>query len=106
MGDGGDEDAGEPQTIIDGSGLGLIGESGPEESTVQPVAAPIPGEDSPGPIRAVSRGREADDEPLGVGIAEVRHGFAPVGLLLVGLTLLGRHTLAPRDQTRAQAAVD
>ena len=82
----------------------LVGEAGAVHRPEQPVARAIAGEHAPGPVAAVGRRREADDEDLRGRVAEARHRAAPVVLVGVGRPLLGRHLLPPGHQPRAGPA--
>jgi hypothetical protein len=74
------------------------------ERREQERARPISREDPTGPIPAMGRGREADDQDPRVRIAEARDRTSPVLLVGVPRDLLARDVLAPRDQTRALPA--
>ena len=54
----------------------------------------IAGEDAPGPVCAVRRGRQADDEHPRLRVAEARHRPAPIDLMAVRGFLLRGDALA------------
>ena len=63
------------------------------------------GEHPPGPVGAVRRWRQAEDQHPGVGRAESRNRSAPIGVIAeFGLELAGNE-FAPGDQPRAGAAI-
>ena len=72
----------------------------------QEVARAVAGEDPAGPVPAVRRGREAEDQDPRGRIAEALHRPAPVVPVAVRRPLLARDLLAPLDEPRAAAAVD
>ena len=102
---GGDERALEGQPVAGIEALRLRGNAGPVEGGEEEVAAPVAGEHPAGAVRAVGGRREAEDQAVGVVIAEVRHGAAPIGLVAEGGALLAGDALAPLDEPGAQAAV-
>jgi hypothetical protein len=79
----------ERQAIIGRDGTGLIGETRLVERAIQPIAAPVPSEHPAGPIGAVSRGRQADNQELCPRVAKVRDGLAPVVPFPIGASLFG-----------------
>ncbi len=66
----------------------------------------IAGEDAPGPVRAVRRGRQADDEHPRLRVAEARHRPAPVDLVAVRGFLLRGDALAVGAKPCAAVAGD
>jgi hypothetical protein len=76
------------------------------QSGEQEVARAVAGEHAPGAVRAVRRGRQAEDQDPGGGIAEARDRAPPVLLAGERRPLLARDALAPLDQPRARAAAD
>ena len=76
-------------------------ERGPQE-----VARRVAGEDAPGPVAAVGRRREPDEQDPRLRVAEPRQRTAPVGLIPESGDLLARDELAPGDEPRAAAADD
>ncbi len=104
--DGGDEHAFEDQAVAGMDRLRLVGQTCPEQGPVKPISAPITGEDPPRSIRAMGGRREADDQPLRLGVAEVRHGFAPILLVHESPPLVKGDSLAPFYEARALSAGD
>src|SRR5690606_29962643 len=89
------EDVGilERQPIVDVVARDLVGEAGGfhrREEELARGAASIPREDSARAVAAVCRRREPYDEQARAGIAEPRHGPAPVRLMAEGRALLTR----------------
>ena len=73
--------------------------------TEEPVAAPVAGEHSTGPIRTVGGRRQAqDDDPSG-WITEPRDRPSPVLLVAIGRPLLDSNSFTPLDQSRAGPTV-
>ena len=52
---------------------------GRKERAEEPLPTPVAREHAPGPVAAVGGRRQAHDEQAGLGIAEARHGSAPIG---------------------------
>ena len=69
-----------------------------------PDASPV--KTRPGPVAAVGRRREADEEDPRVRVAEPGHRPTPVRLVAEAGDLLARDLLAPRDEPRAAPARD
>jgi len=101
-----DSDVGQRESIVRSSARWPVGEPGPMERRPQEVAARVAGEHPPGPVAAVRRRREAEDEDPGVRVAEARQWPAPVRLVAEARDLLARHQLPPGDETRAAEAAD
>ncbi len=72
----------------------------------QEIARPVAGEDSPGPVAAVRRRGEPDDEDPRLGIAEAGQRTTPVRLVREARDLLAGDSFAPLDETRTAAAGD
>lgn len=106
MNDGGDEHAGEDQTIVSMDRLRLVGETCAEERSIEPVPTAIAGEHPARSIRAVGGGCEPDDQPLSLWVTEVRHGFAPILLVEESPALLTGDAFAPFHETWAMSASD
>ena len=70
---------GEPVACV-GRG-GLAGVAGAEEGGVQPVTGPVAGEDAPGAVAAVRRGRQTHDNDTRLLVAVGRNRPAPVRLI-------------------------
>jgi hypothetical protein len=103
---GGDVAVGELQAVVDRHALGLVGVAGAVQRGEEPVARTIAGEHPPGAVPAVGRRRQPDDQQACARVAEARHGTPPVRLVAERRPLLERDLLAPRDESRAQEAVD
>ena len=82
-----------------------VGEPDRMERSEEEVARRIAREDPTGPVAAVRRGREAEQQDARVGVTEAGHGTRPVGLVAEAGDLLACHPLAPLDQPRAAAAL-
>ena len=72
----------------------------------QEVARRVAGEDPAGPVPAVRRRREADDQDPRIGVAKAGHRPAPVRLVAEPGNLLARYLFAPGDEPRTPAAHD
>src|SRR5688572_8707025 len=83
---------------------GLVREAGAVKRPEEPSAALVAGEDAPGPVPAMRRGREADDEEPRLGIAEPRDRTPPVLLVAEPRHLDGRRSFPVRDEPRAAPA--
>ena len=84
----------------------MLAKPGGVERGGQEIARAVAGEDAAGPVRAVRRGRQADQQQARVRIAEPRHRPAPVDVVAVGGLLLARDARAVAPQARAVLAGD
>src|SRR6185437_4698614 len=84
----------------------LVGEACSMQCGPQEVAARVAGEDAPGPIAAVGRGREPDDQDARRWIAEAGQRPRPVRLAREPSRRLARRLLAPGHEPRTPNAVD
>jgi hypothetical protein len=94
----------EPQAVVARPRHGLVGEPGAVHRGEEPVARAVAGKDPAGAVAAVRRRREAEDQDARRGVAEARHGPAPVLLVSERGALLACNPLAPLDQPRAAPA--
>src|SRR6185503_20450206 len=62
-------------------------------------------EHAPGPVAAVRRGRESEEQDARVRVTEAGYGTRPVGLVAEAGDLLAGHPLAPLDEARAATAL-
>ena len=102
--DGGDVGVAQPQPVAAPLGLGLVGEAGPVQRRVEPLAGAVAGEHPPGPVGAVGGRRQADDRDPRGGVAEAVQRPRPVVLAAVATRRVGGARLAPLDQPRAAPA--
>jgi hypothetical protein len=63
----------QPQTVIDGAGLGAVAEAEAVQTTEQQLAGLVAGERPPAGIGAVEAGREPHYQQAGLGGPEGRH---------------------------------
>ena len=103
---GDDVGAVQPQPVVAPRARRLVGQPGPVQRAVEPVARAVAGEHPPGPVGAVGRRGQADQDDPGVRVAEAGHRAAPVLLVAEGRPLLERHLLPPRHEPRAGPAAD
>lgn len=106
MGDGRDQHTFQREAVRGRDRTGLVGDSRAIEGGVQPLAAAVAREHPAGPIRAVCRGRQTNDEAICIRVAEVGYGSPPVGVVAKLRPLLLRHPLAPRDKPGTEAALE
>src|SRR3954469_10182686 len=99
-----DERAVQAQPVAECARDGLVREAGPGQRGEEPVARAVAGEDAPGAVAAVGRGRQPEDVHARGRVAEAGHRTAPVLLAGEGGALLARDLLAPGDEPRAAAA--
>src|SRR5262249_5725279 len=92
------------ETVTPVHGRGLIREPRCVQRAVKPIAATIPGKDSPSTITAMRRRRQTDHQESRCGIAKTRHRLPPIVPILVALHLLPSDSLAMGDKTRAESA--
>ena len=85
---------------------GLVRQPDPVQRREQEVARAVAGEDPAGPVAAVRRRREPEDQHPRRRIAEALHRPAPVVPVAIRRPLLARDLLAPLHEPRAAAAVD
>ncbi len=104
--DRGDSTIDEFQSIVRRSCRRLIGEAGPMERPIQPLAATVAGKHPACSIRTMRRWGKADDQQSCRRIAEIRHGPAPILPIGKACSLRHRHVLAMRNQPRASLARD
>src|SRR4051794_13463618 len=71
---------------------------------VQEVPAPVAREDAAGPVAAVGRGREPEEQHASLRISEPGDGAPPVLLIGEASYLLSGDELAPCNQARAAPA--
>ena len=84
--------------------VGCDGQTDPVQRREQPVAGAVAGEDPAGPVAAVGRRRQPDDEHPRLGAPPAGDRPAPVGLVGERPALLDRDVLAPPHQPRAGSA--
>jgi hypothetical protein len=84
--------------------LGLIGESSFVQRSEEPISASISGEDAPCSIATVSSRCEAYHKHARSGIAKAWNGLAPIFVIREPPHFLDRHSLAPLDEPRTEAA--
>jgi hypothetical protein len=87
-----------PQPVVGSDARRLAGQAGAMECCPQEVAARVAGEDAAGPVAAVRRRRQPEDEDPGVVIAEAGERPRPVGLVGEPPRCFARGSLAPLDQ--------
>ena len=87
------------------TGRVFTGHHRPHQEVARRVHA-IAGEHASGAIGAMGRGREAEHEQPGVGVAEARDGARPVRVVAEGRALDRRDAATVRAQSRARLAVD
>jgi hypothetical protein len=75
------------ETIADGYGGGLGGESGLVESAVEKISGAVAGEHATGPIGAVGARSQANQQYFSVERTKGGHRFSPVVAVLVGFAL-------------------
>jgi len=103
--DGGDDvSVRERQAVVARGARGLAGEAGAMERGEEEVARAIPGEDTPGAVRAVRGGRETENRDPRPRVAEPGDRSPPVPLAGIRGALLARNLLPPGDQPRAAPA--
>ena len=96
--------SGEGQTVTEMGRLGLVGVAGAVQRPVQPVPGAVAGEHPAGAVGPVGRGRQADHQQAGVGVAEPGHAAGPVLVVAVGGPLLSPDPLPPLHQPGAHPA--
>jgi len=96
----------EPETVVAAHGIGLVGEAELIEGFIEPVAALIAGEYSSGPVSAIGRRRQTDDQKSGLGIAESGDRPRPVGLPEIPARRLLRYRCAPAHQAGTLLTAD
>ena len=94
------------QAVVSVNRFRLIREAGLVQCSKEPVAASISSEDPSGPVTAVRRRREADDEEARSRITKTWNRFTPVLLIRESLYLFASDPLAPFDEPRAEPARD
>ncbi len=104
--DGGNPEIAQSHAVLAAARGGLRSEPRLVEHGIKKVAGAIAGEGPSGAVGAVSAGRETQDQDACGGIAEARHGSAPVGLVAVGAAARAGHFGAPGAETRAALAGD
>ncbi len=102
---------GDPETrklhaVVARSGLWLRGEAGLVQHRIEKIAGAIARERSAGTVGAVRAGRESEDEHTGPGVAEGRHGPAPVLPVGVGAAARAGDLGAVRAQAWTELALD
>jgi hypothetical protein len=100
----GDVRADQAKTVIAMHGHRLVRQPRSMQRGEEEVARPVAGEDPSGPVAAVGRRRQPDDEDPRGRVPESRHRPAPVLLVRERRPLLPGHALAPLDQSRAATA--
>jgi len=100
----GDPRAAERQPVVAVDALRLIGVPGPPKRPIEPIAAAVTGEHSPGAIGAVGSGRQSDDEQPSRRGSEPRNRSTPVLLISIRGPLLACDLLSPLDQPWTGAA--
>src|SRR5246127_394844 len=103
---GGDVQIFEFQSVIAVGRSGLVGKSSLIEHRIHELAGGVAGEGAAGSVRAVRAGSQSHNQNTRAGIAESRHGLAPVLPVTIGAALLTRDFLAVSDQARATSATD
>ena len=96
----------EPQPVVGRARRRLVREPDRVHRREQEVARRVAGEHPPGPVAAVRRRRQPDEQDPRVRIAEPRHRPPPVRLVAEARHLLAGDLLPPLDQPRTQAARD
>jgi hypothetical protein len=99
---GGHVRVGEPEPVLGMLGRRLAGEPGLPEGAEEPVAALVPREDAAGPVAAMRRGRETDQEQSSPGVAETRERAGPVPLARVTTWRRRADRFAVRDEAWAE----
>ncbi len=89
------------QPVVPGYGCLLIGKSKLVEGSVEPVTAPITGKHAARAVTAVCGRGQANQEELGLWVAETWKRLPPIVPLRESLRLLARHFLAPPYETFA-----
>ena len=103
---GGNVGVEEFQPVVPRHAGGLIREARAMQRGEQPIAAAIASEHAAGPVPAMRRGREPDDQDARVRVAEAGYRPTPVVLVTERSALVFGHDLAPLDEARAREAVD
>ena len=96
--------ADQPLPVAGGHAGRLSGQAAPPQRGEQEVAAPVAGEDPPGPVAAVRGRGQAEDQHPGVLVAPAGDRAAPVALGREGPALDRGDLLPPRHQPRAGPA--
>src|SRR5262249_36939526 len=92
----------QPLPVARGHAGRLRGKTAPEQRGEQEVAAPVPGEDPPGPVAAVRGRSQTDDEDAGLAVAPAGDRPPPVRLRPEPTPLYPRQA-PPRGQARPPA---
>lgn len=66
------------QTVVFVDALWLIGETGPVQASIQPVAGPVTGEHTSGAVGTVCGRSKPNNHQAGGRVAEARNALAPV----------------------------
>jgi len=106
MSGGGDAGVGELESVVTGAAFGLGREAGRVEDAIEPVAGAVAGEHASGTVGAVGGGGEAEDQELGVGVAEGGDGFAPIVPIEISAPFDAGDLAAMGDEARATGAGD
>ena len=93
------------QAVVGAAADRPVGEPDRVQRSEEEVARRIAGEDPTGPVAAVRRRRESEQQDARIRVTEAGHGTRPVGLVAEAGDLLAGHPLAPLDQPRAATAL-
>ena len=85
--------------------FGLAGESIPIQRVIQPISAPIPGEDPSRPIASMCRRSQSQHIEPSVAVSKAGHRPSPVGPITVLLPFLSCNCLSIDDQPRTGRAI-
>ena len=88
------------------SAAGLVGKAGFKQGPIQPFAAAVAGKHSAGPVGAVRRRGQPNDQQPRLGIAEIRDRPAPVIAIKIGAPLFRGHLPAIVAEPGAPLAID
>jgi hypothetical protein len=82
----------------------LVAETGTVEGRIEEITGGIPGEHTPGAVRAMRARRQPHYHGAGLYISKPRHRLAPIIPIAKGSPFLARHLFAPCHQARAFTA--
>ena len=103
---GGDVGVFQLEAVVAANGSGLIGEARSVERGEEKIAGAVSSENAAGAVAAVGGGSEAENEELGMRVAETGDGLAPVGPIAKGSAFFLGDFFAVNDEARALAAGD